>query len=133
VAKHHNGTLYSGTLKGLMGVTSRTTNRFMHSPDGEYTYSKERYLSQCIADLATLRKPDLNIIDAIECCTENGPRGPGRTVKPNRILASTDPLASDVYASRLMGFDPGSIQTFAFAEKHGIGTADLSGLEIVEI
>jgi uncharacterized protein (DUF362 family) len=133
IAKHHNGTFYSCTLKGIMGVTSRTTNRLMHSPDGEYTYGKERYLSQCIADLATVRKADLNIIDAIECCIENGPRGPGQTVKPNKIIAGTDPVATDIYASKLMGFDPSQIQTFKFAAAHGVGTDDLSGLKIVDI
>lgn len=133
IAKHHNGTIYSGTLKGLMGVTNRTTNRFMHSPDGEYTYSKERYLSQCVADLSTLRKPELCLIDAIECCTENGPRGPGQTVKPNKLLAGIDPVATDAYAAKLMGFDPDHIQTFEFAAAHGVGTADLSTLEILEL
>ena len=40
VAKHHNGTTFSGVLKNLMGVSSSDTNRHMHSPDGEYTYSQ---------------------------------------------------------------------------------------------
>ncbi|MEA3479778.1 MAG: DUF362 domain-containing protein [Bacteroidota bacterium] len=133
VAKHHNGTIYSGTLKGLMGVTSSKTNRFMHSPDGEYTYSKERYLSQCIADLSTVRKPDLCLIDAIECCTENGPRGPGQTVKPNKLVAGIDPVATDVYAAKLMGFEPNEIQTFKFAAAQGVGNADLAGLEVLEL
>lgn len=133
VAKHHNGTIYSGTLKGLMGVTSSKTNRFMHSPDGEYTYSKERYLSQCIADLSTVRKPDLCLIDAIECCTENGPRGPGQTVKPNKLVAGIDPVATDVYAAKLMGFEADQVQTFGKAAALGVGTADLTGLEVLEL
>jgi len=133
IAKHHNGTLYSGTLKGIMGVSSRTTNRFMHSPDGEYTYSKEKYLAQCVADLSTVRKADLCLIDAIECCTENGPRGPGLTVKPNKLLAGVDSVATDAYAAKLMGFEPNEIQTFKFAAAHGVGTADLAELKVLEL
>ncbi len=83
----------------------------MHSPDGEYTYSKHDYLAQCIADLNLIRKPDLCIVDAIECVLENGPRGPGETTKPNKIIAGTDPVALDVYSSSLMGLDPEDILT----------------------
>ncbi len=124
VAKHHNGTLFSGVLKGLMGVSSRDTNRHMHSPDGEYTYDKEEYLAGCIADLNLIRQPDLSVMDAGLCAISNGPRGPGDTVSPQRILAGTDPLAMDVYASELIGMDPADILSFQKADKHGLGKAD---------
>lgn len=133
VAKHHNGTLYSGTLKGLMGVSSGTTNRYMHSPDGEYTYSKQDYLAQCIADLNLIRQPDLCIVDAIECALENGPRGPGNTTKPNRILASTDVLAVDIYAATLMGFSQDDIPTFMYAGKHKLGKSNLNEITVKEV
>ncbi|MBU2650952.1 MAG: DUF362 domain-containing protein [Bacteroidetes bacterium] len=130
VAKHHNGTLYSGTLKGLMGVSSGTTNRFMHSPDGEYTSSKQDYLAQCIADLNLIRQPDICIVDAIECALENGPRGPGKTIRPNRILASTDVVAIDVYASTLMGINPADISTFKYAGNHNLGKSNIEEITV---
>lgn len=133
VAKHHNGVIFSGNLKGLMGASSSNTNRYMHSPEGDYTYDKHEYLAQCIADLNTVRKPDLCVIDAIECATTNGPAGPGETVKPNKIIASRDPLASDVYAATLIGFDPKDILTFPRAYAHGLGEIDPGKLKIVEI
>mgnify|MGYP006300888381 CR=1 FL=1 len=133
VAKHHNGTLYSGTLKGLMGVSSRTTNRYMHSPDGEYTYSKQDYLAQCIADLNLIRQPDLSIVDVIECGLENGPRGPGKTTNPNRIVASTDVLAIDVYAASLMGLNLSDISTFKFAGEHKLGKDKLEKISVSEV
>jgi uncharacterized protein (DUF362 family) len=58
VAKQHSGVIFSGNLKGMMGVSSDETNRYMHSPEGDYTYDKHEYLAQCIADLNLLRKPD---------------------------------------------------------------------------
>jgi len=130
VAKHHNGTLFSGVLKGLMGVSSRDTNRYMHSPDGEYTYSKEDYLSGCIADLNLIRLPDLSIMDAGVCAINNGPRGPGDTTEPGRILAGTDPLAMDVYASSLIGMEPDDIITFQKAADHGLGNNELDSIKI---
>jgi len=130
VAKHHTGTFFSGNLKGLMGVSSSNTNRHMHSPDGEYTYDKHEYLAQCIADLNLIRKPDLCIVDVIECVLENGPRGPGETIKPNKIIAGIDPVALDVYGSKLMGLDPGEILTFQKAYEHGLGEIDIDKLTI---
>ena len=133
VAKHHSGTNFSGNLKGLMGVSSSNTNRHMHSPDGEYTYSKQEYLSQCIADLNLIRQPDLCIVDAIECVLENGPRGPGETIKPNLILAGTDPVALDAYAANLLGIDPLDIPTITMAGDHELGYKDIENLTILEL
>jgi uncharacterized protein (DUF362 family) len=134
VAKHHAGTIFSGNLKGMMGISSSQTNRNMHSPDGEYTYANHGYLAQCIADLNLLRKPDLCIIDAIECALNNGPAGPGETVKPGKLLAGTDPLALDVYAaSSLLGFYADDILTFNRAYEHGLGEIDPRKLKLLEL
>ncbi|MEZ5198987.1 MAG: DUF362 domain-containing protein [Bacteroidales bacterium] len=133
VAKHHAGTNYSGTLKGLMGISSSVTNRHMHSPDGEYTYDKQEYLAQCIADLALIRPPDLCIVDAIECVIENGPRGPGETIKPNKILAGTDPVALDAIGAKMLDFDTQDFYTVQLAEKHGLGHANTEKLIIQEL
>jgi len=130
VAKHHNGTLFSGMLKGLMGVSSRDTNRHMHSPDGEYTYDKEEYLAGCIADLNLVRKPDLCIMDADTCALNNGPRGPGDTTSPKQILAGTDPLAMDVYAAKLIGMEPEDIITFTKAKELNLGNNDLNTIHV---
>jgi uncharacterized protein (DUF362 family) len=133
VAKHHNGTIYSGTLKGLMGVSSSATNRHMHSPDGEYTYEKQEYLSQCIADLNLIRQPDLCIVDAIECAVNNGPRGPGETVRPNKILAGTDLVAVDAYSADLIGFDLADVPSIGMAARHGLGKDRLEDLVVMEV
>ena len=133
VAKHHAGTNYSGILKGLMGVSSSNTNRHMHSPDGEYTYANYEYLSQCIADLNLIRQPDLCIVDAIECVQNNGPRGPGETIKPNLILAGTDPVVLDVYGANLIGIDPADVFTCVKASEHGLGKNDISDITIMEL
>ncbi|MBW6459313.1 MAG: DUF362 domain-containing protein, partial [Bacteroidales bacterium] len=128
VAKHHAGTLFSGNLKGLMGVSSRDTNRLMHSPDGRYTYDNHEHLAQCIADLNLIRLPDLCVVDAIECALNNGPAGPGETTNPNKIIAGIDPLALDVYTASLIGFEQEDILTFDRAYQLGLGIIDTSKL-----
>ena len=133
VAKHHNGTIYSGVLKNLMGASSRETNRHMHSPDGEYTYGKTEYLSNCIADLNLIRLPDLSIIDAGVCAINNGPRGPGDTISPGLIIGGIDPLALDVYASGLLDMDPNDILTFTAASKLRLGQANLNAIKVKEL
>lgn len=133
VAKHHAGVIFSGNLKGMMGISSDDTNRNMHSPEGDYTYDKHSYLAQCIADLNLIRKPDLCIVDAIECSINNGPAGPGETVKPGKIIAGIDPLALDVFAASLIGFSPDDILTFSRAYEHGLGEKDPEKLKLLEL
>lgn len=131
VAKHHSGAIYSGALKGLMGVSTRETNRFMHSPEGDY--SKEEYLSGCIADLNLIRQADLSVMDAGICAINNGPRGPGDTTSPERILASTDALAIDVYAASIIDTDPADVLTFVKASEHSLGNADLASINVLSL
>lgn len=133
VAKHHAGTNFSGTLKGLMGVSSGDTNRRMHSPSGDYTYDEQEYLSQCVADLNLLRRPDLCIVDALECGLNNGPRGPGETIKPGKIVAGTDLVAVDAWSAELIGFSLDDIPSVAMAAKHGLGRNDINGLDVLEV
>jgi uncharacterized protein (DUF362 family) len=133
VAKHHAGVIYSGNLKGMMGASSGDTNRNMHSPEGDYTYDKHEYLAQCIADLNLVRKPDLCIVDATVCAINNGPAGPGETVKPGKILAGKDPVAMDIYAASLIGFSPEDILTVRFAGEHGLGETDPEKVKLLEL
>jgi uncharacterized protein (DUF362 family) len=133
VAKHHSGVNFSCNLKGMMGGSSDNTNRNMHSPEGDYTYEKEDYLAQCIADLNLVRKPDLCVVDAMECALSNGPSGPGRTVTPGKILAGKDPVAMDAYAATLIGFSPDDIITLKKAYAHGLGEIDPAKVKLLEL
>jgi uncharacterized protein (DUF362 family) len=133
VAKHHAGCIFSGNLKGMMGASSSATNRNMHSPSGDYTYDEEEYLAQCIADLNLIRKPDLCIVDATVCALNNGPAGPGETMKPGKIIAGKDPLALDAYSANLIGFVPDDVLTFKRAYEHGLGEMEPGKLKLLEL
>ena len=84
--KQHFATELTLGLKNLMG--SVWDMELLHKID----------LHQCIADINTLRKPDLVVMDAIRILTTNGPKGPGKTEDIGEVFASTDIVAADAYA-----------------------------------
>ena len=137
IAKHHKGCEYTGALKNTMGACPHDpTCRFFHvgsNPDSDDWYPDIDHLSQCIADLNTIRRPDLNILDAGEILITNGPFGPGKLAEPKAVVASADMVAIDAYGARFLDLDPATIPKIAKAEKHGLGTADLESVGIKEV
>ncbi len=137
VAKHHKGCEFTGALKNTMGACPHDpTCRFFHvgnNPDSEDWYPDLNHLSQCVADLNLVRRPDLCILDAGEILTTNGPFGPGKLANPQTVVASADMVAIDAYGVRYLGLEPTAIPVIAMAEKHGIGTADLTKIGVKEI
>jgi uncharacterized protein (DUF362 family) len=125
ITKHHAGCDMSNNLKNFMGNCKGETNKFFHS-------STDDFLSQCIADVNLVRKPDLCICDATEVLKTNGPAGPGEIIKPQKVYAGTDPVAMDAYGSTLLGAVPGTIRTTVMAAKHGLGEMELSKVNVLE-
>lgn len=133
VNKHHAGTNYSNCLKNFMGNCNGDTNHFFHSAPGKDGHEDFEFLSQCIADVNLIRKPDLCISDATEVLKTNGPAGPGEIIKPNKVFAGTDPVAMDAYGSTILGNRPEDIRSTVLASKHGIGSLDIKNLNIKEV
>jgi len=112
VAKQHGSTRFTGTLKNLMGVN-----------DGNAGWHQgTAYLVDSIVDLASAVKAHLCVVDCTEMLAENGPFGPGRTVKPNTVVAGIDPVAVDAYACTLLGMQAADVSTIAQAAERGLGT-----------
>ena len=140
IAKDHQGTRFTGNLKNMMGASSwmstgsRSTNRFIHFGSGaKQAYDDVEHLSQCIADLALVRKPDLCIVDVTECVTTNGPAGPGEIIKPKKVVAGTDPVAVDAYTAALIGRQPQNTLMIKMAQEHGLGQLDYTKLQVKEV
>lgn len=135
IAKHHKGVHFSGSLKNMMGLCPFSTNSYFHF-GGELEfgfYGDVDHLSQCIADLNLVRKPDLCIADATVVITENGPYGPGSLFKPQRVVAATNAVSMDAYCCRLLGHQPVDILAIPKAAKHNLGSMDLDQLRISEV
>ena len=123
ILKHHGGAKVTAALKNFMGLV--WDRQYMHAHN----------LDQCIADAALYRKPDLNVIDAYRIMPTNGPRGVTlndvRTVKYQ--ILSTDIVAADVLACKLLRTKPEDVRYVALAAKHGLGTADESRMDVVRL
>ena len=134
IAKDHTGTRFSGTMKNMMGATSGSTNSFFHHGSGKgYGYYDDiEFLSQCIADVNLVRKPDLCLLDGTEILKTNGPGGPGRLLTPHKVFAGVDRVAMDAYGATLLGLDPKDIMMIRMAHKHGLGEMQLSRVAIHE-
>ncbi|MDR2452487.1 MAG: DUF362 domain-containing protein [Candidatus Accumulibacter sp.] len=124
VLKHHGGATMTACMKNLMG---------MIWDRGAYHRNN---LHQCIVDILTVKKPDLNILDAFSPMTRNGPRGRSDAdldQNVRQLLISTDIVAIDVAASRLLGHAADGITHVRIAAATGIGQGDLGKLRIERV
>ncbi len=122
VAKTHSGARLTLGMKNLMGIIQ---DRGAWHRSGD--------LHQCIADFVTAVKPHLTVIDAIKIMTSGGPAGPGRLEQKDTIIASTDIVAADAYATTLFGMKPEDIPYIVKAAELGVGVADLKRVKIVKV
>lgn len=134
VAKDHDGTRYTGTLKNVMGACIHDpTCRFMHFGGGaQEFYGDPGFLSQCIADLCLVRQADLCVVDATEFVTTNGPAGPGDIQKPQKVVVGTDMVAVDAYCAEVRGLRGADVDMIRMARDHGIGSMDFATMHVEE-
>jgi uncharacterized protein (DUF362 family) len=126
VAKSHSTTGVSLGLKGLMGL-------IWDRESFHYRFN----INQGIADLATVIKPSLTVLDATRAMTTGGPGGPGDVKKPNLIVAGTDPVAVDSYGVGIVpwygrNFTGRQVEHLLIAHQRGLGKIDLEKLKIVK-
>jgi uncharacterized protein (DUF362 family) len=127
VAKSHSATGVSLGMKNLMGLIW----------DREYLHQYID-LNQGIADLSTVIRPDLIIMDATRPLTTAGPNGPGKIVQLNTIVAGTDPVAVDSYTIPLAKwyghqFSGKNVKHILKATDMGLGEIDVSKLNVKEV
>ena len=132
IAKNHDAAFLTCCLKNMMGLCDRSTNILFHSIDGKPPTDNDR-LAHAIADINTVRLPDLTIVDATKFLITNGPHGPGEVRTENKVLAGTDPVALDAYCAGLHDLDPGMVMSTEYAAEHKLGEADLSKLSVKEL
>ena len=124
VAKSHSATGVSMGIKGLMGLIW----------DRESFHSRYN-MNQALADLATVIKPQLTILDATRALTSGGPGGPGTVMKPNLVIAGVDPVAVDSYGVSIVpwygqNFKGRQVEHLLIAHQRGLGKIDIDQLKI---
>jgi uncharacterized protein (DUF362 family) len=134
IIKHHVGVGMSGSLKNLMGVNSGTSNQFFHAGSGaKGEYDDVPFLAQCIADLNTLRKPDLCVADATEFLLTNGPAGPGEIRKLDKIVLGTDPVAVDACCAPFVDLKAADVLMITKSAEWGLGRIDVGKLAVEQL
>jgi len=83
-----------------------------------------------LVDLNTLIKPRLYIMDGIMAMEGNGPRS-GNPRKLGLLLFSTDPVAMDAVACKIIDLNPRFVPTSEPGEKSGLGTYHYERIEII--
>ena len=123
ILKNHGGAKMTACLKNFMGLV--WDRQYMHRHN----------LTQCIADAALYRRPDLNVIDAYRVMQTNGPQGVGlsdvRTLRYQ--ILSTDLVAADALATKLLRFKLDEVPHIHCAALLGLGTDDEARMDIVRL
>lgn len=129
--KRHTDTTVTISMKNLIGIV----------PDSEKGRFHQTNLSQCVADLNSVLRPKLVIVDATKAMTKSGPSG-GVMVDLNLVIASTDPVAADVIAAQQLfqaegltdtSSAVGNIVHIQDAAKIGVGVADPSRIQVLNL
>lgn len=120
VAKHHNATRLTMSLKNIMGLLGGNRGNIHHA------------LNHNIADLNTVFRFHLVILDAVRILTANGPQG-GRTRdvrQMNTVAAGVDPVAIDAFGATLFGIGAKDVPHIIYANKLGLGESDLNKIKL---
>ena len=124
ILKDHDSTRMTCCLKNMMGVVW----------DRGYWHGNN--LNQCIADYALFeKKPALNVIDCYNVMVKHGPRGVSKedVVQMKSQIITTDWVAGDVAAAKMLGVETERIEYISIAHKMGLGNMKLETLNIKRI
>ena len=123
IAKHHGLAKLTIGVKNIMGVLGGNRGQIHQS------------LAQKLADVNTVVKPKLTVVDATRILLRNGPTG-GKLddVKElHTLIASPDIVAADAYATTLFDQAPDALETTRVAAAMGLGEMDLNKVKIVKV
>lgn len=123
--KTHSLTLVTGAVKNMFGIVAGAGKSRCHrlAPGA-------RDFSELLADIYSIRPPDLTIMDGIVSMEGNGPTS-GTPKQVGKILASTNAVALDAVMCRIMGLPPEEVHHIRHASQGGLGPIDTDSIEIV--
>ncbi len=122
IAKHHSLARLSLGAKNLLGVVARPNQ--IH-----------RNLGQRIADLASLIRPTLTVVDGMRILVAHGPTGGSlNDVEPaETVIASHDLVAADACAATLFDLAGADVPYVKAAAEMGLGTLDWEEVRVEEV
>ncbi len=116
--KYHVCCTITCALKLNVGITTHKERMLFH----------DDRLDEKIVDLLEFGYPDLVVVDAIE--VGHGYESAPWNLHLGVILAADDPVAADVVACQLLGYDPQECRHLMLALEHGYGPSDLCSIKV---
>jgi uncharacterized protein (DUF362 family) len=122
IAKDHELARLTLGMKNLLGVVQNRPG--FHSN-----------LGQRLADLASLIRPAITVVDAVRILTFGGPTGGDSAAvqKLDTLIVSPDIVATDAYAATLFGLQGSDLDYVVAGAAMGLGNSDLTRMKIEEI
>ncbi len=121
--KCHIYTTTTGAMKNAFGGLLSTKRHYTHT-----------WIHRTLVDLLAIQKEIHSGLFAVMDGTTAG-NGPGpRTMFPvvkDYMLASSDQVAIDAVAAKMMGFDPMSLEFIRVAHEDGLGVGDPRDIEVL--
>ena len=121
VMKGHCQTVVTCALKNMKGIIPNKEKRHFHTMG----------LHKPIAHLNTKVHHEFILVDAI--CGDLDFEEGGNPVPMNQMFAMRDPVLCDAYACEVMGHDIEDVDYIGIAEDLGVGCADISKANIIEL
>jgi uncharacterized protein (DUF362 family) len=128
--KTHDRSSVSLGMKNLIGLYPGSVYGTVRSDVHDHaTAAGSPGIAYETIDMVRANKLGLVVIDGSTAMEGNGPTE-GGLVTMNLIIAGTNPLATDMVAASVMGFEPSEIPTFVCANEAGLQPQSLDEIEI---
>lgn len=125
VFKTHTLTTITCAIKNCYGYVAGSGKAQLH-----LKAAGRRRFPEMMVDVYAKRVPDLHILDALTVMEGNGPHH-GHVRPLGKLLASTDGVALDATAARMIGVEPADLYFLVVAQERGLGTFDAGQIEVV--
>lgn len=123
--KTHGLTRFTGAVKNQFGCIPGSHKREFH-----LKMQDPFDFATMLVDINTLVRPRLFVMDGIMAMEGNGPFS-GKSRAMNVLLFSSDPIALDSVACKIINLNPEFVPTSKPGEKSGLGTYHYENIEMV--
>jgi uncharacterized protein (DUF362 family)/Pyruvate/2-oxoacid:ferredoxin oxidoreductase delta subunit len=123
--KTHEMMTMTCAVKNLFGAVVGTEKAGWHLKAG----SSRQLFAQLLLEIYQLKRPTLNIVDAVIAMEGNGPAG-GDPIKVGLLIAGVNPVAVDVIAGRLAGIPAGLLHIELEAIRLGLPGALIEEIKL---
>lgn len=134
VPKTHETAMATCCLKNMMGCILKSDRQKMHgyALGAPYDFSKSvKVIHENLTRLAKVVAPHVSVIDGLVGMEGNGPIG-GDEVPLHIAIASTDFVAADAVAAKIMGFKPlEEVGYIYYSDRLGLGVGDIKKIQIL--